>query len=213
LMAQSYNPYANSGGSFGAQPAYYAGLGRDYTTATGGNIFGGGNNDPYGAAPTYSGGGIGSDAARVPSQEDIYQQWLQAGGYNAPADFNDRFSAAPAVDYRLQPTPAQQLPQGIYDGVFAPTQPRAVTIGDDFQSRFGNWGGNAIPAQQPQPQPQQPNSLPPFWQGARDFFGADPKDQSRVPQSDGGYPGATNPNYQPGGMAPQKPFESWVNAS
>jgi len=38
-MAQAYNPYANSGGSFGAQPAYYAGQGAAYTGATGGNIF------------------------------------------------------------------------------------------------------------------------------------------------------------------------------
>src|SRR4029079_19688907 len=48
-------------------------------------------------------------------------------------------------------------------------------------------GGGATP--QPQPQQQQ-NRAPvqggtdigPFWQGMRDYFGADPKDQSRVPQ-------------------------------
>jgi hypothetical protein len=84
MMAQAYNPYANSGGSFGAQPAYYAGLGRDYTTATGGNIYGGNSFsgwDPY--AYGGSSGGIGSDAARAPNQPEI------------PASFNDRFSAAP----------------------------------------------------------------------------------------------------------------------
>ena len=78
-----YDPFAQSGG-FGAQTDYYSGLGRDYTTATGGNIYGGNSFsgwDPY--AYGGSSGGIGSDAARAPNQPEI------------PASFNDRFSAAP----------------------------------------------------------------------------------------------------------------------
>ena len=82
----------------------------------------------------------------------------------------------------------------------------------------GGYQGNAIPAQTPvQQQQQQPNNLPWFWQSIRDLAGADPKDQSRIPQDTGGYPGMTNPNYQPGGMTPQQsvPYlrDTWTNAS
>jgi len=79
----------------------------------------------------------------------------------------------------------------------------------------GGYQGNAIPnwTQPQQQQQQQPNNLPWFWQSIRDLAGADPKDQSRLPQDNGGYPGATNPNYQPGGMTPQLPYQPWNNAS
>jgi len=92
-MAGMYNPFAQSGG-FGAMTDYYSGLGRDYTTATGGNIFGnasGGGSNPYSyddsaglnssTAPRGGAGdyfnwemsqlnnkGIGSDAGQSPSQ-------------------------------------------------------------------------------------------------------------------------------------------------
>jgi hypothetical protein len=68
-------------GGFGAQPAYYAGLGAAYGRATGGfGGYGAANADPLtpvggGAIPGGSrsmnlmrGGGIGSDAARAPAQ-------------------------------------------------------------------------------------------------------------------------------------------------
>jgi hypothetical protein len=54
-----------------------------------------------------------------------------AGGGGAPAaSFSDRFSAAPSIDYALQPTPAQQLPQGILDGNFAPSTPRSFNTNE-----------------------------------------------------------------------------------
>ena len=138
-MAGMYNPFAQSGG-FGAMTDYYSNAGAAYGRATGG--FGGGGAaawDPY--AYGGSSGGIGSDAARAPDQPQ--PDWMAAVNQQiSGGSFNDRFSAAPQVDYRLQPTPSQQLPQGIYDGVFAPTQPRSVTVGDDFQSRFGDWGNS-----------------------------------------------------------------------
>jgi len=118
MMAQAYNPYANSGGSFGAQPAYYAGLGRDYTTATGGNIYGGNSFsgwDPY--AYGGSSGGIGSDAARAPTAAsqalmlqnpaEYYRQYGvggsgggDPGAGNLPGDsFSDRFGNMPGQPY------------------------------------------------------------------------------------------------------------------
>jgi hypothetical protein len=46
-QANSFNPWANSGGSFGAMPAYYAGLGAAYGRSTGG--FRGGAGNPSGS--------------------------------------------------------------------------------------------------------------------------------------------------------------------
>jgi hypothetical protein len=299
LMAQAYNPYANSGGSFGAMTDYYSGLGRDYTTATGGNIFGNASGAPQAANP-YAFSGYDDSAGLNPSTapnggynqaEAMWSMWHPGEPYRGGDSFADRFSAAPAITPGLQPQGGDYsaFPNAISAGV---DPSRNVNVGNSsFGSRFGAWPdpgtpmytpadfpgwnpnglpsapatapstvdpfwqwmrdytgmgqpgqqqpawnpwgntgqqgvtdpmgygtggyqGNAIPNwSQPQPQQQQPNNLPWFWQGVRDTFGADPKDQSRLPQDTGTYPGATNPNYQPGGMTPQRPYESWLNAS
>jgi hypothetical protein len=193
MMAQAYNPYANSGGSFGAQPAYYAGLGRDYTTATGGNIFGGNSFsgwDPY--AYGGSSGGIGSDAARSPDQPEIPQP---------------------------QPQPQSQLPwfwQGVrdYTGMGQPGgsgyDPYAGLgnqgqpgVTDPMGYGSGGYQGNEIPYQNRAP--VQGGTTDPFWQGIRDLTGADPKYQGRVgdlPQQPIPYPqagGFGSPGFGPYG--------------
>jgi len=133
LMAQqAQNNVFASGGGFGQQTADYAGAGAAYGRATGG--FTGGGGYPSGdvqrgpdlpnisQTPDPFAGMSGADMA-------TWSRAMQSAGRGGeiPTSFADRFSAAPAIDYRLQPTPAQQLPQGIYDGVFAPTTPRPVT--------------------------------------------------------------------------------------
>jgi len=140
-QAGQFNPFAQSGG-FGAMTDYYSKLGAAYTGATGGNIFGGGNNDPFSSTPGANPSGVvqrgpdlpnlsptpdpfgGSSNGLIPYGSNGQPLWNPSteGGSN----FADRFNAAPPIDYRLQPTPVQQLPQGIYDGMFAPTTPRSV---------------------------------------------------------------------------------------
>jgi hypothetical protein len=174
-----YDPFAQSGG-FGALTDYYSSLGAAYGRNTGG----------FNAMPATPSGDVqrGPDLPNISPTPDpfggmssadmaTWQRAMQAAGRGAEipggsSSFADRFDAAPAIDYRLQPTPAQQLPGGIYDGVFAPTTPRSVTIGDDFQSRFGDWGGSNIPIMnrggdpQPQPQPQISGGAGTSWGGA-----------------------------------------------
>jgi hypothetical protein len=106
----AYDPFAQSGG-FGNQTAYYAGLGADYSRAVPqGNVFGaiGGGGDGGGAVPgtpeyqqqllqqLQGGGGIGSDAARAPSQ-----QWETP--YSQPNSFNpyDPQTFAPSAQPNL----------------------------------------------------------------------------------------------------------------
>jgi hypothetical protein len=292
-MAGMYNPFAQSGG-FGAMTDYYSGLGRDYTTATGGNIFGnasgGGGSNPYsyddsaglnsstaprggagdyfnwemsqlnntytqpalsrapqvepynpgsnsqaptggwGGAPAnpnmqallgytpqqlYSGGGIGSDTLRDQFAGQIAQNHGGAGDY-----FNWEMS-----QQQRAPTQTDPFWQSLrdYTGMGQPGQQQPawnpwgntgqIGVTDPLGYGTGGYQGNAIPTQTPVQQQQQPNNLPWFWQSIRDLAGADPKDQSRLPQDNGGYPGATNPNYQPGGMTPQLPYQPWNNAS
>jgi hypothetical protein len=96
------------GGSFGAQPAYYAGLGAAYGRATGGfkppaaaSVF------QTGAAPFQSyglpgGGGLGafSPSTNYPGGRDaIARSMMQGGG---GASFADRFGAAPPINSFLQ---------------------------------------------------------------------------------------------------------------
>jgi hypothetical protein len=88
----SYNPFTQSGG-FGAQTDYYSGLGAAYGRATGG--FNGGGGSPY------SGGGIGSDAARVPGMDYFYQEMenLGRGGIGSDAGQSPGQYQNPAVDW------------------------------------------------------------------------------------------------------------------
>jgi len=157
---------------------------------------------PY-APQTYSGGGIGGESARDP-----YQDWLK----NSAA--SQGYGALPPFWQGLRDMVGMGQPGGggydPYAGLGNRGQP-GVT--DPMGYGTGGYQGNAIPDQAQQNRaPVQGGMTDPFWQNIRDMMGADPKDQSRLPQG-GAYPGATNPNYQPGGMAPQLPYQSWLNAS
>ena len=162
---------------------------------------------PY-TPQTYSGGGIGSDVFNGMSagDRDIWTRTMQQAG---------RGNEIPSFWQGVRDYTGMGQPGGSgYDPYAGLGNQGQQGVIDPMGYGTGGYQGNAIPNQQPQQQQQQqPNNLPWFWQGVRDVFGADPKDQSRIPQSDGGYPGATNPNYQPGGMAPQQPFQPWMNAS
>jgi hypothetical protein len=143
--AQGQSQLNNIFGNFGQQTDYYSGLGAAYGRNVGepsgmGSVF---DQSAYGMQP---------QQPQAPSQPNapsggggVYRSAPGGGLYldmgDGGSSFNDRFGAAPPIDYRLQPTPAQQLPQGIYDGRFAPSQPPRVNIGDDFQSRFDAMGG------------------------------------------------------------------------
>ena len=59
-------------------------------------------------------------------------------GQSGGDTFNSRFDAAPAVDPALQGDPGGYLPQGIFDGVFAPTTPNSPPA--NFDERFGVFG-------------------------------------------------------------------------
>jgi len=79
LMAQAYNPYANSGGSFGAQPAAYAAQGAAYTGATGGNIYGGNSFSGWPGGGGGGGGGYYDDSAGLSSSTAPNGGYDQAG--------------------------------------------------------------------------------------------------------------------------------------
>jgi hypothetical protein len=98
--AAQFNPFANSGGYFGAQPAAYAAAGAAYGRATGGFIPGGSRSMNAARMGT---GGIGSDAARAPDDTP----------WGAPPQI------APPVDhpYPLGDSswyPAQRTPQSAF---------------------------------------------------------------------------------------------------
>ena len=193
-----YNPY---------DPGTY---GPSVQQNVGGGGYGSASSGLPGLADTRGGGASASDYANIPSS--IYT-----------GDFSGANRGYTGFDYwnpqTFAPTAQQNVGNPYASMPWWSTFERSAGPqgAQDWLKQQGV-GGGAAPAQpQPQPQQQQPNSLPPFWQGMRDMFGADPKDQSRIPQSSGGYPGATNPNYQPGGMDPQQsvPYlrDTWTNAS
>jgi hypothetical protein len=151
ITGPQYDPFAQSGG-FGAQTSYYSGLGRDYTTATGGNIYG---VDPGtwstmspGDQQTFNrtmGGGIGSDAARVPNQPDQGANFPPVPEPAPPAvpqgqvDWNRYFTemTAPAA---AQPAynPFTQYDSGGYN----PFSPSSFAPSAQ-QNIGGGYGGNA----------------------------------------------------------------------
>jgi len=188
-----YNPYDPS--TYGPSVQQNVGQG-DYGSASSGLPA---------MADTRGGGASASDYAKIPSS--IYT-----------GDFSGANRGYTGFDYwnpqTFAPTAQQNIGNPYASMPWWSTFERAAGPqgAQDWLKQQGV-GGGAAPQPQPQPQQQQPNDLPPFWQGMRDYFGADPKDQSRVPQGGNTYPGATNPNYQPGGMAPQQPYQPWVNAS
>jgi hypothetical protein len=133
--AQAYNPFANSGGSFGAMPAAYAGLGADYGRAVGGggNIYAPQQQSVFdtGAQPynNYGGndyfnwemqqlknrensGGIGSDAVGAPNQPALTPQQYYTGGYNpySPQTF------APSAQQNVGTgQPNVEAPKSVFD--------------------------------------------------------------------------------------------------
>jgi hypothetical protein len=132
-QAQATNVYGPQG--FGGQTAQYAALGAAYgrqvplSPAAMGSSQADRIRAIYGAG-ALGGGGIGSDAARAPNQPPMGSL------------FDQRWSAVPHVDPMLQGHPGGYLPQGIYDGRFAPTQPPSFS--NSFAERFG-----AAPAYDP----------------------------------------------------------------
>jgi hypothetical protein len=164
---------------------------------------------PLGGAATWnpyayggSSGGIGSDAGQSPNQPDV------------------------------QPQPQSQLPwfwQGVRDwtGMGAPGgsgyDPYAGLgnqgqqgVTDPMGYGSGGYQGNAIPYQNRAP--VQGGTTDPFWQGIRDLAGADPKDQSRIPNAfgtgadpyqdwlrAGGYNAPADFNWNRGGAAAAQP--------
>jgi len=157
----AYDPFAQSGG-FGNQTAYYAGLGADYSRAVPqGNVFGsiGGGGGGGGAVPgtpeyqqqllqqmLQGGGGIGSDAARAPSQ-----QWETP--YSQPNSFNpyDPQTFAPSAQPNLG-TP----------------QPRANTLRDQLALlMMYNSGNGTRPVAQQEPLMEGGTDMTPLYEYGR----------------------------------------------
>ena len=146
----AYDPFAQSGG-FGNQTAYYAGLGADYSRAVPqGNVFGpiGGGGGGGGAAPgtveyqqQLLQGGIGSDAARAPSQ-----QWETP--YSQPNCFNpyDPQTFAPSAQPNLG-TP----------------QPRANTLRDQLALLMMYNSGNSSTQPVGMSMEDRDPEVPPAW--------------------------------------------------
>jgi len=67
-----------------------------------------------------------------PSTDTNWFQRLMGGGGGGGASFDDRWSAAPPIDYRMQPVQQQQLPQGIFDGTFTAPSNGASSFGNRF---------------------------------------------------------------------------------
>jgi hypothetical protein len=137
----------------------------------------------------YSGGGIGSDAARTPNQPDPYQQWLQsnapaAGGYGGGGIGHDR----DALAWTLAQSSPYATPQN------APANGSYPNLGYNpgMANSFANpamqqydWTKNNDQLQQQMqdalktidgatgqkaPEPYG-GKLPDFWQGVRDWTG------------------------------------------
>jgi hypothetical protein len=128
ITGRQYDPFAQSGG-FGAQTSYYSGLGRDYTTATGGNI--------YGVDP-------GTWGTMSPGDQQTFNRTMGGSG----ASFDDRFSAAPPIYPGLQPQGGDfQFPAAISAGVDPSSAPPATSSG--FNSRFGAFPDPGTPMNTP----------------------------------------------------------------
>jgi len=105
--AQAYNPFANSGGYFGAQPAYYAALGAAYGRQTGG--FGGAPEWQINQARKAGGGGY-----NAPRQYgwDANEGATVPNPYNAPMSYGwDANEGAPAPAYTPPHSMGQFNPQ------------------------------------------------------------------------------------------------------
>jgi len=190
LMAQNaQNNVFASGGGFGNQTAYYAGLGADYGRATGGfGGYGAANADPF--SPVQS----GYPSGNVQRGPDLAN--LSADPFAKPYDDSAGLNPSSAPNGGAQPY-GGQLPwfwQGVRDwtgmGAAGPTpqqpayDPGMPIYGAKDQSRIEPGNRNPV---------QGGPDIGSFWQGIRDLAGADPKDQSRVgdqPQQPIAYPQA-----------------------
>jgi hypothetical protein len=193
ITGRQYDPFAQSGG-FGAQTSYYSGLGRDYTTATGGNIYG---VDPGtwstmspGDQQTFNramGGGIGSDAARVPNQPDPTPFQSYVGGYNP----FDPSSYAPSAQQNVGGGGYGSASSGLppladtSGGGGASIQPPQSILTGDFRGNMPYAGGGGY-------NPYDPSSFAPSAQpnigggygGNANSYGVDPGMWGRMSAGD-----------------------------
>jgi hypothetical protein len=151
------------------------------------------------AQPNYSGWGIGSDAGQSPGQyQNPAVDWTSVfNTYTQPA-----LSRAPQVEPN-NPGSNSQTPGGWgQETMNNPNMQRLLGYTPAYGAGGGldpNNAGNIAEYYRlmggggPKDQSQVPTGnrnpvqggpdIGPFWQGIRDYFGADPKDQSRVPQT------------------------------
>jgi len=197
LMAQNYNPYANSGGSFGAQPAYYAGVGADYGRAVGGggNIYAPQQQpepepqpQPAPNTATMFDGLSAADMA-------TWQRAMYGAGRG------DEVSQIPSFWQGVRDFTGMGAPGGSgYDPYAGLGNQGQQGVTDPMGYGSGGYQGNDIPYQNRAP--VQGGTTDPFWQGIRDLAGADPKDQSRIPNAFGtGAPAFSMYGMSPGDMA------------
>jgi len=138
-----YDPFAQSGG-FGAQTDYYSGLGRDYTTATGGNIFGNASG-----GSVFDTGAPGIDVSTLtPQQKSYYDSHMRTYGY-APqndyfrsgqydkdyGDFGRYVGGGIGSDAARAPNQPAITPQQTYVGGYDPYSPQ--TFAPSAQQNVG----------------------------------------------------------------------------
>jgi hypothetical protein len=162
-------------GGFGAQPAYYAGLGAAYGRATGGFIPGGSRS----MNAMRTGGGIGSDAARAPDQPPILPQ------YNGPASYGwDTNEGAPVPQQSYTPPMGQFAPQ-VYGWDHNEGLPGAIPGGSRSMNAMRS--GQNFNYLNPNPMgPAQSFQLPQL--NFNDRYVQPPPRQIQSPYGPGGYP-------------------------
>jgi collagen type IV alpha len=204
--------YGQPGGYTPQQPAYDDSAGLNPSTAPNGGAQPYGGELPWfwqgvrdwtgmGAAgptpqpqpqqPTYSGWGIGSDAVGAPNQPGVGINWDQ---YFGNMTGNQQPAPGGQQNAGYDPYNPQSFGgQGGWGG--APANPDMQRLlgydpnrPDPYQQwlQSGGYGGSKDQSQVPTGNRNPVQGGPdigPFWQGVRDYFGADPKDQSRVPQT------------------------------
>ena len=189
------------GGSFGAQPAYYAALGAAYgrqvapsSPAAVASYFG------RTATPAYSGGGIGSDAARSPNQgrlSGLYDQSMYAPAANPMSAYFSRLTGS------QQPNPVSSSPGYPYYSPHsyspavtrAPTMPSSMRLLGYDPATSGQWAPNT-------------NAYRPLG-GAMQFPNSGTPSQYYSPAQQ---PPSFQQPYsidQPGGALPLRPGQNW----
>ena len=130
LLNNLYGPQG-----FGGQTAAYAGLGAAYTGATGGNIYGGGNNDPF--------GGVGSRGLPEGSGSAYnYGSMYDPGAYQSPSyDYGSMYQPQqPALPQTSMYNPSMQGLLGYTPDAYT-QQSAAQQPSYDYGSMYS--GGNS----------------------------------------------------------------------